>query len=300
MYERFRRLTFEIAARLILGCRGAVEVERVSELNDRLAKGAAAFLRWDVGWTTYGRGIRARDALRDVLRRLIRERRSQPGADALGLLVQARDERGEALTEEELVDQAVILLFAGHETTTSMLTSWLFAMRDRPETLERLRREQREVVGDQALRLDHLHRLVELDRVLKEVERLWPPISLCQRGVVAEVEFRGVRLPSGTMVIYSPWATHRLPDVFPDPDRFDPDRFAPPREEHKATPYALVGFGGGPRLCIGQAFAQLEMKIVLSALLRGYEWRLAVGDPGLAYVPTLYPRSGLPGAVRRR
>src|SRR5882724_1276729 len=210
MYERFRRLTFEIAARLILGCRGAVEVERVSELNDRLAKGTAAFLRWNVGWTTYGRGIRARDDLRDVLRRLIRERRTQPGDDSLGLLMQARDEHGEALSEAELLDQAVILLFAGHETTTSMLTSWMLAMRDHPETLERLRGEQRQVVGDEPLRLDHLSRLVELDLVLKEVERLWPPISLCQRGVVADVEFQGVRLPPRTMVIYSPWATHRL------------------------------------------------------------------------------------------
>jgi len=300
MYERFRRLTFEIAARLILGCRGAVEVERVSELNDHLAKGTAAFLRWNVPFTTYGKGIRARDDLRAVLRDLIRERRTQPGDDSLGLLMQARDEQGEALSEDELLDQAVILLFAGHETTTSMLTSWLLAMRAHPQWLERLRAEERAVVGAGDLRLDQLGSLVELDRVLKEVERLWPPISLCQRGVVRGVEFHGVRLPPGTMVVYSPWATHRLPDVFRDPDRFDPERFAPPREEHKATPYSLVGFGGGPRLCIGQAFAQLEMKIVASMMLREYDWTIAAGDPELAYVPTLYPRSGLPGTVRRR
>jgi retinoid hydroxylase len=300
MYDRFRRLTFEIAARLILGCREDVDVERVSEMNDRLGKGSAAFLRVNAGWTTYGRGIRARDELRAVLRRVVRGRREAPGSDALGLLMRARDERGEALSEDELVDQAVILIFAGHETTTSMLTSLLLALRDHPQTLERLIREQREVVGAADLRLDHLKDLKDLDLVLKEVERLWPPISLCQRGVVEEVEFAETRLPPGTMVVYSPWATHRLGDVFRDPERFDPDRFAPPREEHKAAPYSLIGFGGGPRLCIGQAFAQLEMKIVASILLGEFRWQLREGDPRLAYVPTLHPGSGLPGVVGRR
>ena len=136
--------------------------------------------------------------------------------------------------------------------------------------------------------------------MLKEVERVWPPISLCQRGVVETVEFAGYVLPPGTLVIYSPWVTHRIPDVFRDPERFDPDRFAPPREEHRATPYSLVGFGGGPRLCIGQAFAQLEMKIVASLLLRRYRCEIDAGDPQLRYVPTLYPRSGLPGTIRPR
>ena len=129
---------------------------------------------------------------------------------------------------------------------------------------------------------------------------MWPPISLCQRGVVEAVECGGHLLPPGTLVIYSPWVTHRMPDVFRDPERFDPDRFAPPREEHRATPYSLVGFGGGPRLCIGQAFAQLEMKIVAALLVRRYRWELDAGDPQLRYVPTLYPRSGLPGTIRPR
>jgi cytochrome P450 len=114
---------------------------------------------------------------------------------------------------------------------------------------------------------------------------------------VAEVEFAGCRLPPGTLVVYSPWVTHRLPEVFPDPERFDPERFAPPREEHR-TPYALVGFGGGPRLCIGQAFAQLEMKVVASLLLRRYRWDLEPGDGGLVWVPTLHPRSGMVGRVQ--
>ena len=297
MYDRFRHLTFEIMARLILGVQGEIELERLSGLNDLLARGTTAFLRIGWSWTTYGKGLRARDALRAYLRDVIRARREAPGTDALGLLMAARDEHGEALDEDELLEQAVILMFAGHETTTSMLTSLLRALGRHPEWHERLLAEQRRVVGDGELRLEHLRDLRDLECVLSEVERLWPPISLCQRGVVEEVEFGGYRLPPGTLVIYSPWVTHRLPDVFPEPERFDPERFAPPRDEGR-TPYALVGFGGGPRLCIGQAFSQLEMKIVASLLLRKYRWEVEAGEERLVWVPTLHPRDGMPGVVR--
>jgi cytochrome P450 len=297
MYERLRHLTFEIMARLILGVDGGVELERLGRLNDVLARGTTAFLRVGWPWTTYGRGLRARDALRAYLRGVIRARRAAPGGDALGLLMAARDDDGAALDEDELLEQAVILMFAGHETTTSLLSSWLLAMRDHPHVHARLVAEQRRVVGDGPLRLEHLRALDELDRTLKEVERLWPPISLCQRGVTETVEFDGHTLSPGTLVVYSPWVTHRMADVFRDPERFDPDRFAPPREEHRATPYALVGFGGGPRLCIGQAFSLLEAKVIASLLLRRYRCDVAPGDPNLRWVPTVHPRTGLPGTV---
>lgn len=299
-HERFRQLTFEVMARLVLGVEGGLELERLGELNDRLARGAAAFLRVGWWWTTYGRGLRARDALRVYLRGVIRARREAPGTDALGLLMAARDETGAALSEDELLEQAVILMFAGHETTTSMLTSFLRALARHPEWHARLVAEQERVVGPGPLRLEHLRQLRDLDLVVKEVERLWPPISLCQRGVLEEVEFGDVRLPPRTLVIYSPWATHHLPDVFPEPARFDPERFAPPREEDR-RPYALVGFGGGPRLCIGQAFALLEMKVIASCLLRGYRVEVAdSGDDDLVWVPTLHPRRGMPGVLRPR
>lgn len=297
MYERFRELTFEIMARLVLGLEGDLRLAELGALNDRLAKGSAAFLRVGWPWTTYGRGLRARDALRTYLRTVIAARRGAPGDDALGLLMAARDEHGAALDEEELLDQAVILMFAGHETTTSLLTSFTMALRDHPHVADQLRDEQRRVVGDGPLRVEHLRELVRLDATLKEVERLLPPISLGQRGVVSDVEVGGYRLPAGTMVIYSSYVTHHLPDVYREPERFDPDRFLPPREEHKATPYALIGFGGGPRLCIGLAFAQLEAKIVASLLLRRYRWHLAPGPTPLRWVPTLHPLDGLPGTV---
>ncbi len=292
--ERFRDLTFEIMARLVLGMDAGVDLARLRQLNDELARGAIFFPRVDVPFTPYGKALRALDELKRHLRAVVRARREQPGADALGLLVSARDETGAALSEDELVEQCVILTFAGHETTASLLTSLLLALRDHPDVASKLREEQTQVRGSATLDLGHVERLPYLEAALREVERMWPPISMCQRGVLEPVEFHGHVLEPGTTVSYSPWATHRIADLFPDPDRFVPERFLPPRREHRATPYALVGFGGGARLCIGQAFALLEAKIVASLLLHEYGFQVEPGDPRLCYVPTLFPRTGLP------
>lgn len=300
--ERFRDLTFEIMARLVLGVDAGLDLARLRQLNDELARGAIFFPRLDVPFTPYGKALRALDELKRHLRGVVRARRENPSTDALGRLAAARDESGAALSEDELVEQCVILTFAGHETTASMLTSLALALRDHPGWAARLRAEQRQVRGAAPLTLAHVEYLELLDAALKEVERMWPPISMCQRGVLEPIEFRGYTLEPGMTVSYSPWASHRIPEIFAEPDRFDPERFLAPRREHRAAPhapYALVGFGGGARLCIGQAFAVLEAKIVASLLLSEFALGVEPGDPRLKYVPTLHPESGLPATLAR-
>ncbi|MBK7977909.1 MAG: cytochrome P450 [Deltaproteobacteria bacterium] len=300
--ERFRDLTFEIMARLVLGVDAGLDLARLRQLNDELARGAIFFPRVDVPFTPYGKALRALDELKRQLRGVVRARRDTPSTDALGRLIAARDESGAALSEDELVEQCVILTFAGHETTASMLASLALALRDHPPWEARLRDEQHRVRGEAPLALAHLDELDLLDATLKEIERMWPPISMCQRGVLEPIEFQGYTLDPGTTVSYSPWASHRIAEIFADPDRFDPERFLAPRREHRAAPhapYALVGFGGGARLCIGQAFALLEAKIVASLVLSEYALRVEAGDPRLKYVPTLHPESGLPATLLR-
>ena len=297
LHPRFQQLTFEIMARLILGVRGELELDRLGKLNKQLGVATAAFPRVAWSFMPYGRGLVAADKLRDYLRGVVRERRDDPGSDALGLLISARDEDGDALSEDELVDQAILLMFAGHETTTSMLASFVMAMARYPRVRERLRQEQRDIVGDAPLGVEHIKELRVLDCVLKEVERLWPPISLLARGVTESFDFDGHHISRGSVVIYSPWVTHRLDEVFAAPERFDPDRFAPPRAEHRATPCSLVGFGGGPRLCIGQAFSQMELKVVASLLLQRHSVVLDDAAPAMSYVPTMVPKDGLPGTI---
>jgi cytochrome P450 len=188
-------------------------------------------------------------------------------------------------------------MFAGHETTMSMLTSALALFKQHPEVLSRIRGERDEVVGDSELRPEHLKQLEYLDCALKEVERVRPPISLTMRGVVQETHYKGYRLPVGTTILISSAASHRLPAYFRDPLRFDPDRFMPPRFEHRTTPYSLIGFGGGQRLCIGRAFSLMEMKVVLCLLLKDFDWVLKTCTPSMKYLPTAYPVCGLQGAI---
>ncbi len=121
---------------------------------------------------------------------------------------------------------------------------------------------------------------------LKEVERLYPPVQNISRGVVKDIYYAGYCIPAGWYVDISPLLTHRLPEIYTDPDRFDPDRFAPLREEDKKHPFALVGFGSGPHSCLGWQFAQMEMKIILSKLLR-YDW-IVSPEPN-AVVPVRQP-----------
>jgi cytochrome P450 len=105
---------------------------------------------------------------------------------------------------------------------------------------------------------------------LTEAGRLYSPVAIAPRGVVTDFEFSGYHVPAGTRVYYSPSAGHRLPAVFAEPETFDPDRFAQPREEDKRTPYGMVLFGGGPRICIGVNMATVEIKAFAGRVLRDY------------------------------
>jgi cytochrome P450 len=133
-----------------------------------------------------------------------------------------------------------------------------------------------------------------LDQILCEIERLHQPVGGGFRGVVKPFEFNGFQVPVGWQVVYSIIGSHRLPSFYPEPERFDPDRFSPQRQEHKQRPFSLIGFGGGPRICIGIAFAKMEMKIVAAHLLRSYQWELLPNQRlNSIEIPTSHPRDRL-------
>jgi cytochrome P450 len=162
-----------------------------------------------------------------------------------------------------------MLLMAAHETTAKMLTDLCVVLACYPDVLQQARAEQDQFAGP--LALEQFRQMPYLDRVLKEVERCFPPTRNGFRMVMKPFEFGGYTIPAGWRVIYRPVETHRDPEVFPDPERFDPERFSPGRIEHY-PPFSLVGFGGGPRACIGRTFAYQEIRVIAAHLLREYEW----------------------------
>lgn len=293
-FDEFKQLTFDIASQLLVGANPGSEVAQLSQLFKTLTNGLFAINPLPLPITQYGRALAARDKLLQHITEIVRQRQQHPTDDALSLLVQARDEEGNSMSLKELTAQAMLLLFAGHETTTSMLTWICLELERHPEMLQRAREEQLSLASGEAMSLEKLGKMQYLDQILSEVERLHPPVGGGFRGVIKPFEFNGFQVPAGWIVSYSIPGTHELPSIYPEPKRFDPDRFSPGRQEHKQKPLTLIGFGGGPRICLGIAFAKLEMKIVVAHLLRSYQWELLPQqslDP--VRIPTRRPKDGL-------
>jgi cytochrome P450 len=229
-----------------------------------------------------------------------RRRAGSAGEDILGLLMETQHEDGTRFTDEQVRDQVLTLLFAGHDTTTSTVAFLFYELARHPEWAERLANERATVVGDDSADAEQLFReLPELGMAVDETLRLYPPAWIGPRRAAEDFEFGGYRVPAGLPVNYSSWASHRLGDVFEDPGSFRPERFAP-EERAKLPKGAYVPFGGGPRICIGMRFGELEVRAIAAAILRDFRLDL---EPGwhmrVRQMPTLSPRGGLPVRIRR-
>lgn len=297
LFDGIKRLSFDIAAALMLRARTQPATRRLYDEFHAFTRGLFAPPAWLVPGTPYYRAWRAGGHLRRMLRVIIAEQRGQPGDDILHLLLEARDEQGAGFDDDELVDELLVLLWAGHDTVTSLLTWTIYEIVREPSLLARLRAEQA-AVPHAVAGTGRLGTMPLLDRVLREAERLHPPAPGGFRGVVESFEYGGYTIPAGWTVMYSIVFTHTMAELWRQPERFDPDRFAPPRDEGR-HPFHLIGFGGGPRVCVGLAFAQMQMRIILAHLLRCYQIDLAPGQDYTAVpVPTRMPRDGLLARVR--
>jgi len=304
LYQEAREITFDVAASALAGVRRGPESERLQRLFYTLLTGGSLESQ---DYEAYERAaMQARAELDELLLRLIAERRAQPAKDShdvLGLIVHARDEDGQTLSDAQVMAHLNILLVAGHETTTVLSAFTLYRLATQPEQRARVEAELDELLGagSAPLTVDAARRLKALENFIKETGRLHPPVFNVPRGVVEEVEFGGYTLPVGANVRLALAATHRLPSVFADPEVFDPDRFAPPRDEERKTPYGLVTFGGGSRLCIGINFANIELKALAAHVLRNFRLEAVEDHPPaqVGFTATVLP-SGAPMRVRPR
>jgi cytochrome P450 len=297
--DEFKQFTFEIASILMTGTEPGEDTVQLSRHFVNMTAGFIT-LPINVSWLPYGKAMQARNALLEYIDRAIDHRRVNPGTDALSLLVQTRDENGNGLTNQELRAQMLLMLFAGHETSASMMTSLVMSLRQHPEVLAKARAEQDSLNIGERLTMEDVRKMTYLEQILKEVERKFAPVPVGFRGVVETFEFNGYTIPKGWTALYPINVAHNDPNVYRDPKAFDPDRFSPERNESN-VPYSLVGFGGGARICLGYAFAQLEMKIMASYLLRFYDWDLVEGqDMKFVYRPTLFPKGGMQVRFRER
>jgi cytochrome P450 len=250
--------------------------------------------------TPFARMQAARRALDGVIFAEIARRRraGERGADVLSLLLDATDEDGHRLNDQQVRDETMTLLFAGHDTTTSTVGFMLYELARHPDVVAALRAELGGERPEAAALMSGRFELLET--VLDETLRLYPPAWIGPRRAIHTYEFAGHKIPGGAYVNYSSWVSHRLPHVYPEPHAFRPERFA--HERKAALPKgAYVPFGAGSRTCIGMRFGQLEVKAIAAELLRRFEFEL---EPGYRLrtrqMPTIGPRDGVPLIVHRR
>jgi len=217
-----------------------------------------------------------------------RRRTGERGEDILSLLLDAEDEDGDTLSDRHVRDEVMTLLFAGHDTTTSTIDFMFYELAVNPQEEARLLADLDAGGADR------------LELVLDETLRKYPPAWVGPRRSIETFEFAGVTVAGGLPVSYCSWASHHLPDVWPDPERFDPDRFAPGRREH-IPKGAYVPFGGGSRTCIGMRFGEAEIRVIAKRILADWHLELEPGyDLRIQMTPTIGPRGELPFIVRRR
>jgi cytochrome P450 len=241
----------------------------------------------------------ARASLDAIVYRMIAEHRAGgvDRGDLLSMLLSAQDDEQVGLTDEQVRDEAMTILLAGHETTANALAWTFYLLQRNPQIEERLHAHVDEVLGDRDPVAADVPRLAYVRAVFAETMRLYPPAWITGRRAVRDVEIGPYRLASGDVVIVSPYVSHRDPRYFPDPERYVPERWLgepPPK-------FAYFPFGGGNRLCIGEQFAWMEGVLAIATLARRMRLeRVDGGDVATLPLVTLRPRSPIRARVALR
>ena len=243
------------------------------------------------------RGRKARERLDDIIYRMIRERRATLGdrGDLLSMLLMAQDDedKGRGMTDKQVRDEAMTIFLAGHETTANALTWTWYLLSQTPDVERKLHEEVDRVLGGHLATVADVDRLPYTTRVVTEAMRLYPPAWLVGRRAVNEYRLGGYYVPPRSILVMSQWVVHRDARHYPDPLRFDPDRWTP--EFRASLPrFAYFPFGGGPRQCIGESFAWMELVLLVATIAQRWRFDLVPGHPVVPQASvTLRPKYGM-------
>ncbi|MBX2877437.1 MAG: cytochrome P450 [Saprospiraceae bacterium] len=304
VYPMMMRLAFDLVTRSLFST--AVSAEKLELLSHSLTTIQAFLVQqirqpylnpWFKISGQLSKHIKLGKAADEILLKMIRNRRSSGASqeDLLQMLLDARyEDTGEGMTDQQLLEETNILITAGHETSANAL-SWIFyLLAKHPAKQALLRTELQEVLGTTQPTFAHLPRLRYTTQVIEEAMRLYPPAWVTDRQSAKADEIKGHQIPEGTMVVLAIYALHHDPKFWDKPEAFQPERFAPETRKQRISNYSYLPFGGGPRLCIGNSFAMMEMQLVLVHYLRKYRIELATEkSPELLPLVTLRPKNGV-------
>jgi cytochrome P450 len=310
--DAMTRLTLVIAAQTLYGVELSGKAARVGEavrvISETFTREASNFVTLP-DWLPLPAKRRKRWAIRtldDMIRTIIRERRAsgEDRGDLLSMLLLAVDEEGDGrgMSDEQARDEAMTLFNAAHDSTAAALAWIWYLVASHPEVEDKLVAEVDGVLAGRLPTHQDVERLAYTEMVVKEALRIYPPTwTLFAREAVEDVEIGGYAVPRGSWVYAFPWVTQRDARFWSEPERFDPERFAPGRAE-SIPPYAWFPFGGGPRVCIGDRLATMQMILITATVLQKFRVRLAAGQGPVEPEPliSIRPKGGLQVSVEKR
>jgi cytochrome P450 len=241
--------------------------------------------------------------LESVVDDVIGERRGNEGGedgpmDLLSVLLRAQN-RGEQ-SDQQLRDEVVTMLLAGHDTTALTLTYTWYLLSEHPSARDRVHEEVQDVVGEDRPTMDHVNEFEYVEWVVNEAMRLYPPVYTLFREPTEPVELSGYHIEEGSALMLSQWAVHRSPRWWDDPETFEPQRWTRERQQERPR-FAYFPFGGGPRHCIGKHLAKLEAQLILARTASQFDLEYA-REGHFEYRPslTVHPKDGMPMTVSER
>ncbi len=294
------RLALAIVAKALFTADVSDEAEEIGRAMTLLNRQMAEFSLLDlipvIPLPRKRRSRVASDTLRRVVGKIVAERRRsfQRSEDLLSMLLDAQDaDSGERMSEQQVYDEVLTLLVAGHETTANALAWTWYLLSQHPRAEAALHDELAGVLGGSPPTVTDLPKLNYTRMVIEESMRLYPPAWIVSRNTIADDEIGGYRVPRGTTVMLCSFITHRHPGFWEEPERFDPEHFSAERSNGRPS-YAYFPFGGGPRVCIGNGFAMTEAQLVLATVAQRYRLKLLPGHPVEPHpLITLRPRHGI-------
>jgi cytochrome P450 len=310
--DAMTELTLHIIAKTLFGVELEGQAARLGEAVRIVSQAVFAESGYPVhlpDWLPMASKRRRRWAIRtldELVWKIIHERRAsgEDRGDLLSTLLLAVDEEGDGggMTDLQARDEAMTLFNAGHDSTAAALTWIWYLVAAHPDVETRLTEEVDRVLGGRTAQYADVARLPYAEMVVKEAMRLYPPTwALLPREVVSGVELAGYAIPKRSWLYIFPYLTHRDGRFFENPEKFDPERFAPGRLD-TIPQYAYIPFGGGPRVCIGNTFATMEMILIMGTVLQKFHLKLAPDQPEVEPEPlvSMRPKGGLRVALSRR
>jgi cytochrome P450 len=302
------RLTLEVVVKTLFNSDVSNDADHVGQTLSEIVRPFAsqATLKWilDNRLPTPGhrRYFNAVAEIDRIVFRIIAERRASKSdqGDLLSMLLQAQDEDGSQMTDSQLRDEVMTLFLAGHETTALALSWTWYLLATHPEAEKKFHRELDEVLQGRTPTVGDLQKLTYTDMIVKETLRLYPPAYAVGREALEDTEIGGFRVPKKSQIFAFQWVTHRDERYFVNPDTFEPERWTPERAE-QIPKYAYFPFGGGPRQCIGNYFAMMEIVLLLATIGQRFKFSLQP-DHKVEVLPvlSLRPKNGIKVVVNER